>query len=162
MKASLLKAKIRRTIGTSDSRVREYLALQVLEAKIPISGLADILLDVHPVSTRFSWLLGDIAMRAPHRSPEILAICLEYRHRTPVKDMERVIARQAYLSGTQIPDALEEIVIDHLFEWLADPQSTKSTRHYAHKALNILCEKHPALQPELDLILEEQNSRSGQ
>ena len=152
-----LKTEIIQQIGKSSSVERDIFAKEIIENKLPISDLLDILLLEHPVSTRFSWLLGDISSRQPSFAPVILVFCFQNIQRIKIKDIDRVVAKQSYLCGAKnIPEAIEGELVDQLFEWLIDSKSSVSTKSFSLWALDQLCEKYPDLRIELNLAIQDQ------
>ena len=155
-----IRQQIIDNIGNSDSAYRELLAREIIDQSVDIRELMDIILLDHPISTRFTWLLGDLSGMDSSFAPPILTYCHDNLDKIKVKDINRVIAKQCYLAGNHIPDKIEGKLIDHLFEWWTSKKSTISTKHYAKKALYNLCQKYPELKMELDEILKIRNNSS--
>ena len=156
-KTKKLKTEIIEEIGKSSSVERNIFAREIIENKIPISDLLEILFLEHPVSTRFSWLLGDISSRQPFLAPVILVFCFQNIKKIKIKDIDRVVAKQSYLCGAKnIPKAIEGELVDQLFEWLTDSKSSISTKSFCLWALDQLCEKYPDLRMELNLAIQDQ------
>ncbi len=151
-----IRKEIIQNIGTSMSSYRYALAKQIIDEAIPLSGLMDILLEDHPISTRFSWLLGDISDQCPEKSREILIGCYELSPEVRIKNFDRTIAKQAMLCGKNIPENIEGEIVDKLFDWLIDPKISVSTKNNCLFALEKICQKYPELKEELIASVNDQ------
>lgn len=151
-----LRKEIIQNIGTSMSSYRTALAKRIIDDEIPLTGLMDILLEEHPTSTRFSWLLGDISDQHPEKSREILIGCFEILPDIRIKNFDRTIAKQAMICGHNIPEDLEGEMVDKLFDWLMDPKISVSTKNNCLFALEKICEKYPELKEELIASVNDQ------
>lgn len=156
MEIRQLKDTIIESIGDSTSAERGLMAQKIIEEKIPIAPFMDILYLEHPVSARFSWLLGDLSDRNPPLAPEILRLCFEIQDKTKVVDFKRVIAKQCLICAPDLPPEIEGELVDKLFEWFSDPAATISIKNYSMNALNKICGKYPELKAEFMLALEGQ------
>ena len=152
------KEHIKSTIGTSDGTYRKNLARQIIQEKIPITGLIDLLFEEHPISTRFSWLLGDVIIQAPEKSKAILQTCFPLLNQVKIKHFDRSISKQALVCGHDIPSEIEGEVVTKLFDWLMDPQKSVSTKNNCLFALEHLCKKYPELKDEFLIVLKTQKS----
>jgi hypothetical protein len=156
MTLEAIKKEIRLNIGSSSSRYREQLATQILADGIPLQELIDLLLEEHPVSTRFSWLLGDISTQSPDKSKEILQACFGILPQVRIKNFDRTLAKQAMICGPDLPENLEGEIVHKLFDWLIDPTTSVSTKNHCLFALENLCKKYPELKAELITCINDQ------
>ena len=151
-----LKKEIIRNIGTSNSTYRTVLARRILDDNTALSQLMDILLEEHPVSTRFSWLLGDIGEQNPEKSGEILMSCFKILPQVRIKNFDRTLSKQAMLCAPKFPEAIEGELVTKLFDWLMDPKTSVSTKNHCLFALEKLCKKYPELKEEFSLSVRDQ------
>ena len=149
MKNRSLKDNLILVIGSSIAAERKILVKEIMDASYPISELLDILYLPHPVSTRFSWLSIDLCEMDKNLSPEILKFSFEHRKEVKAKHFDRVIAKQAFICGLNIPENIEAPVLDWLITKCSDKKSQVTTRYYAKKALLNLNSKYPELRNEL-------------
>jgi hypothetical protein len=149
MKNRSLKDNLILLIGSSIAAERKILAKEIIDDSFPICELLDILYLHHPVSTRFSWLLTDLCEMDKNLSPEILKFSFEHRKKVKAKHFDRVIAKQAFICGMNIPENIEVAVLDWLIGKFSDKNSQVTTRYYAKKALLNLNSKYPELRNEL-------------
>ena len=156
MKIKKLRKEIILNIGSSTAEYRESLARQIIADKISIKFLIDILLEEPPISTRFSWLLGDISIQSADRSKEILTECFKKLDQINIKNFDRTLSKQMLICGHDIPKSLEGEVVNNLFDWLLDPQKTVSTKNNCLFALENLCKKYPELKSEFIEVLKDQ------
>ena len=141
------------TIGKSSNDDRRAIVNQLLKDKTPITKLLDILLSSTPICTRFSWLIGDLSEQDSSYTAEIIPFILENKTEIQVPDINRVLAKQCYLSTPHFPEKLEGQLIDTLFHYLSDTRETISTKDYSMKALEKVVAKYPDLKSEFLLVL---------
>lgn len=144
-----IRREIKIHIGSSASNYRENLASQIIRYRIPISRLMDLLLEEPPISTRFSWLLGDVIIQSPEKSKEILVECYKRLNHIRIKNFDRTLSKLIFTCGENLPEELEGELVNKLFEWLNDTKITVSTKNNSLFALENLCKKYPELREEL-------------
>ncbi|MBR9921678.1 MAG: hypothetical protein GYB31_12640 [Bacteroidetes bacterium] len=103
-----------------------------------------------PISTRFSWLLGDIGLIDASFSPIILSYCMDHFHEIKIPNFERVIAREAKTCAPDFPKGREAEVIDLLLEFYHNPKMIVTTRKYAKAALDKIADKYPEIRNEFE------------
>ena len=143
----------------SDTTCRSW-AKYIVENKIPISELTELIHSEYPVAIRFSWVLGGICEMAPaHVFP---AITYFFNHRVDIDipNFNRSLAKMFALAG--IPEEIESEAIDELFKWLADKKSNVSTKSFAMLALQRVVAKYPEFKNELEVAIEEQLYRNSE
>lgn len=153
MNTHKIRNQIIETIGSSYASDRIIIAQRIIDQQVPLSELMDILKLDHPVSTRFSWLMSDLCDLDNSLSPEILLYSFYNREQINALNFERVIAKQAYLNGMNIPEEIEGEILDWLFVHLANPKTQTSIKYYIKKALKNLIRKYPDLENEFQLFL---------
>ena len=136
MNSEVLRQELLQNIGSSTAADRSLIASEILKTPDSIEFLMDILFEEPPLSTRFSWLLGDISMKDSNYSNVILAFFKSNYQRINVKDKDRVIAKQAMLYGKDPGEDLEAWLMNKLLACFAYPQGSKSLESYSLKYLD--------------------------
>ncbi len=160
MEIQALKKEIKSNIGKSDAAYRIGLAKQIILNKVAIEDIVEMLLEEPPVSTRFSWLLGDISMQAADKAPEILEACFKRLDHIHIKNFDRTLSKQALICGDHIPEQLEGTIVNKLFEWLSSPTTSVSTKNNSLFALENLCKKYPELKSEYLAVVADQMDKN--
>ncbi|MBK9636885.1 MAG: hypothetical protein IPO63_03380 [Bacteroidetes bacterium] len=161
MSAASIKQEIIKHIGSSYANYRVPLARKILKEKIPLKNLFPVLYLEHPISTRFSWLLGDISMIDPSKSKEIIIEGFKNFDRIHILNFDRTIAKQCMICGNDLPQKLEGEIVDRLFYWLNTPSISIATKYYAMLTLFNLCRKYPDLKNELIVSIQAQLPHSS-
>ena len=156
MSISSIKKEIIKNIGNSYADYRIPRAHKILNQKIPLKDLFPLLYLEHPISTRFSWLLGDISVIDPSKSKEIIVEGFKNFGRIHILNFDRTLAKQCMVCGNDLPQKLEGEIVDRLFYWLNTPGITVTTKYYSMMALFHLLRKHPDLKNELKISIAEQ------
>lgn len=156
MSAASIKKEIIKNIGSSYAVYRVPLAHKILKQKIPLKELFPILYLEHPISTRFSWLLGDISSIDPSKSKEIVIEGFKNFNRIKILNFDRTLAKQCLLCRNDLPKKLEGEIVDRLFYWINTHGISVATKYYSMYALFHLCRKFPDLKNELLVSLEAQ------
>lgn len=156
MSADSIKNEIIRNIGCSYADYRIALANKIIKKNIPLKSLFYILYLEHPVSTRFSWLLGVIGALDPIKSKEILVEGFKNFDRIKILNFDRTLAKQCMLCGNDLPKKIEGEIVDRLFYWLNTHGVSVATKYYSMNALFHLCKKYSDIENELLLSLEAQ------
>ncbi len=150
-----MKDELIRTLQKDgSSKNLERLAGHIIENKIPLDSLLDLLDQPRPVPMRFMWMVGGLCVH----EPKIVSTCVEkfYLKRNDIKfpNYDRSLAKMFFHAG--IPEELEGEIINELFKWLMDPKISVSTKHYALLTLNNSVIKFPELKTELKVVIEDQ------
>ncbi|MCG8476473.1 MAG: hypothetical protein MI784_13475 [Cytophagales bacterium] len=145
-------------LGESTGECRKIWAKKIVEERIPIAPLLELLKEKSPVNSRFSWLLGDLCELNPDWFRPLLPELFLGRHRVNVLHYDRSVARWLNLAG--IPEEIEGEAVDQLFEWLLDPKIKVATKAHSAHALFRMCKKYPELGSELRLALEDQRGKN--
>lgn len=153
MSAASIKKEIIENIGSSFAVYRIALAKKILKQKIPLSYLFPILYLEHPISTRFSWLLGEISILDSNATKEIIIEGFKNFDRIQILNFDRTLAKQCLLCGNDLPKKIEGEIVDRLFYWLNTPGISVATKYYSMYALFHLCRKYPDLKNELMVSL---------
>lgn len=156
MSATSIKKEIIKNIGSSYASYRVPLAHKILKQKIPLKELFPILYLEHPISTRFSWLLGDISAIDLSKSREIIIEGFKNFNRIKILNFDRTLAKQCLLCGNDLPKKLEGEIVDRLFYWLNTHGISVATKYYSMYALFHLCKKYSDIKNELLASLEAQ------
>jgi hypothetical protein len=156
MSVASIKKEIIKNIGSSYAEYRITLAHKIIKQKIPLKSLFPILYLEHPISTRFSWLLGEISILDASVSQEILIEGFKNLGRIQILNFDRTLAKQCMQCGNDLPKKIEGEIVDHLFYWLNTYGISVATKYYSMYALFHLCKKYPDLKNELLISLEKQ------
>ncbi|BDS15027.1 hypothetical protein [Aureispira anguillae] len=126
----------------------------LIDQKIDLIDLMDLLDAEHPIAMRFTWLLGHILVKAPDRIAPIVSHCFNRRDELTFPGIKRTIAKMIWLAG--VPEELEGLVVDELFKWVLSPQIKVAVKVYSISALYDFSVKYPDLQEELLLVIDDQ------
>lgn len=156
MSVASIKKEIIKNIGSSYAEYRIALAKEIIKQKIPLKSLFPILYLEHPISTRFSWLLGEISILDTSVSKEILIEGFKNLDRIRILNFDRTLAKQCLMLGNDLPKKIEGEIVDRLFYWLNTHGISVATKYYSMYALFQLCNRFPDLKNELLTSLEDQ------
>jgi hypothetical protein len=131
---------------------RKRWAKHIIEHNIAILDLKQLIHEEHPVSMRFSWMLGGICESAPAHIFPAITYFFTQRENIAIKNFNRSLAKMLYLAG--IPSEIEAKAIIALFEWLEDAHSDVSTKRFAILALYEYAKKQPQLVYEVTTSIE--------
>jgi hypothetical protein len=138
---------------------RKTWANHIIENKINLSDLIELIHIEYPVAIRFSWMLGYLCEIKPEVVYPTISYFFNNRNEIKIPNFHRSLAKMFYLCG--VPDELEGEVVTALFNWLQDPKSNITTKQYSILALNKITQKHPDLRNEFKIILEEMQHTSS-
>jgi hypothetical protein len=139
---------------------RKKWANHIIENKIDLSDLVELIHTEYPVGIRFSWMLGYLCEIKPEVVYPTISYFFNHRNEINIPNFNRSLAKLFYLSG--VPDELEGEVVTALFNWLQDPKSNITTKRNSILALDMISYIHPDLRNELKIVLEEmQHTSSG-
>jgi hypothetical protein len=152
---SSVKDKIHLSLKTdgSDATLRKWVSY-IVERKIPLPDLQDLIHAEKPVAMRFSWLLGGICELQPSVVYPSVTYFFSKRHEIQIVNFNRSLAKMFWLAG--VPLEIEGEAIDEMVKWLLDPKTIVSTKAYALSALYELTHKYPELKNEIKLVIEDQ------
>lgn len=137
----------------STSNRRKW-AERIVEKKIAVMSLMNLLQCEAPIPIRFTWLIGDLCEIAPAMVAPAIPHFYAVRNTILFPNFDRSLAKMYWLCG--IPLEMEGTIIDELFQWLMDPRISVSTKSYALSALFDFTQQQPDLKSELRLVLEDQ------
>lgn len=160
MNSDALRQELLQSIGSTLAADRSLIALEIMKIPGSIEFLMDLLFEDPPVSTRFSWLLGDISSKDVNYCRFILHFFKNNYDKIKVKDKDRVIAKQAMLCEEELDEEVEAWLMNKLLACFANPQGAKSLESYSLKYLEKLAIKYPELMNELHHIAEMKKERN--
>ena len=137
----------------SDKNRRNW-AEKIVNEKIPILNLVDLLDAEKLIATRFSWMVGDVCELEPKVVFPAIHLFWSKRHEVDITNFNRSLAKMFCLCG--IPKEIEGEAVSEMFEWLTDPDAIVSTKNYSLLALGNLSGKYPELGQELRAVIEDQ------
>ncbi|MFY0674630.1 MAG: hypothetical protein JXQ87_14620 [Bacteroidia bacterium] len=137
---------------------RKELAAQLVGKNYNLTLLIPLIYEPEKVSSRFFWLLSDIAELAPEKLIEIQPKLFALRNETTYKNIRHSFSRYWSLYG--INAAIEPDALDLLFKWLSDSNSTVSVKVHSMYALEKLVLKYPVIKSELVANIQEQLGKS--
>lgn len=138
---------------------RRNWAAYILENKIPIIDLVEIVLHDRPASLRFIWMIGSLCDLNPKTVEPAVPYFYSQLNKVNFPNFDRSLAKMFSLCG--IPKANEAEVVDLLFKWILDPTITVSTKNYSLDALLKFSKNYPELKNELRLVIEDQLSKNS-
>lgn len=154
MSITPLKQELKNKLSTSDMALRKHWAKQLLEEESLVDYL-DILLEKPLLSTRFSWLLGDLSSINNRFCKEIIAYGLANKEVIYVSDFTRVLAKQYCLAGNVSGEINEGALIDLFLQSLMTEGLGIHSIKGILQALNKVTDQYPKLKPEIKESLYE-------
>lgn len=137
---------------------RKEIAAQLVAENYKLELLIPLIYEPEKVSSRFFWLLSDIAELAPEKLIEIQPKLFRLRNKTSYKNIRHSFSRYWSLYG--INESIESEALDLLFKWLSDSNSTVSVKVHSMYALEKLTRKYPGIKSELEANIQEQIGKS--
>lgn len=105
-------------------------------------------------ASRYIWLLGEVAETAPEQLYPFLPFLWQRLPEVQVPDTQRSLAK--FMEYCGIPEEMEGEVIDTLFHWLNDFDTSKSCRYHTLRTLAKVVQKYPDFAEELRVSIESQ------
>ena len=147
---------IKSQIATANSATHAAWCEKIIEENLSIDTLFQwLLVENPPISNRTTWLLGGLSSKKSDYAPQITRFLFKHFDDIKVHDLDRVLAKQCMLCGDNLPEEIEGELVNRLFDFALQPKRSKSTKHYALKALDAVFKKYPALKIEFELMEKE-------
>lgn len=145
------------TLPQGNANDRKRLAGRILDEKIDLKELCALLIQEKRVSQPFLWLLSELGMLDPNALHDLLPYLFSLRHKIQHVDLSTQLATYWLIAG--VPEENEGEAVDLLFNLLRSAETSKTNKARAQKVLIKLQDKHPDLERELKLILEERTDQ---
>lgn len=145
-------------LPNSHAAIRKEFAQLICQQNIDLTELLPLATEDPKVSSRFFWLLSDVAEIAPEKLEAFLPQLFAIRHKTTYQNVHHSFAR--YWNLYALPEQMEAEAMELLFAWFSDSGSSVSLKVHAMYALQKLAAKHPDIQPELVAAIGEQLGKS--
>ncbi|CAA6830273.1 MAG: Unknown protein [uncultured Aureispira sp.] len=136
------------------SENRQMWTNYIFKEDIELIHLTALLDAEHPVGMRFTWLLGHIIEKDPNKITPIVSYCFENRDKWTFPGIKRTLAKMLWLAG--VPEEIEGLVVDQLFQWILDPKVKVAVKVYGMDALYNMVLKYPDLKEELLIVIDDQ------
>jgi hypothetical protein len=151
---------IKNSLATDRSDpTRKKWAKYIVENKIPMMSLMELLDAAHPIGMRFTWVFGEIIKLDPNHLFPVAAHCFALRDKITFPGFKRTIAKMLALAG--VPEEIEGLVVDQLFKWVLNPKIKVAVKVFSIDTLSQLCFKYPDLKEELLLVIEDQLDKNS-
>lgn len=137
---------------------REKWAILILEKKIPLLDLIEIVHAERDVALRFMWLVGHICDKDPSVIYPAVAEFFRKRNDVNILNYNCSVAKMLFKAG--VPVEIEAEVIDELFKWMLDPMTNVSNKIFAMRTLQNLSVKYPELKNELKIVIDDQLTKN--
>lgn len=152
---SKLIDRISRSLNEENSEVnRKYWSNFLITTQVKLDDIKAIIHHPHPIGIRFSWMLGNLCELKPEMLAPVFPYLFSNRNNIQIPNFNRSLAKMCFY--VDLPEQLEGEIMSALFEWLVDPKTIVTTKHFCLKALYKLSLKYPAIKSELKLTIEEQ------
>jgi hypothetical protein len=152
--------QLRTSLVNEDSGLsRRKWAMHIIENKIGLLDLVELLDQEKKIAMRFIWLVGDLCELDPSTVYPAVPYFYSRKNETQIPNFDRSLAKMFLLAG--IPPEIEGLVIDDLFKWLLDPKINVSTKSYALSTLFELSKKYGDLKNELKSVIEDQLGKNS-
>lgn len=141
------------SLAASTEEQRKVWAATIIEKKIDIKDLSELLKHEGRIAVRFLWLLSGIGILSPDKLfielPFLLDLCnrLNPIYKTSFANFWRIAG---------VPPENEGEAIDLLFKWLLSNDTNVTIKSRSLLVLFDLTKKYPELKNELKLSLEDQ------
>ncbi len=142
----------------SDANRQKWTAYLIKE-QIELTQLTEILDAEHPIGMRFTWLLGHLLAEAPTQVRPIVTYCFTHRNQWTFPGIKRSIAKMLWLAG--VPEEIEGLVVDELFQWVLDPKVKVAVKVYSLEVLLSMVLKYPDLKEELLIVIDDQLDKNS-
>ena len=157
---SNLLERLKRELPASDAAVRKQMATLLCEQNIYLKDLLPLAFEDEKVSSRFFWLLSDVADIEPQRLMAVLPRLLELRDQTSYPKLNRSLARYWNVYG--LPEESEGEAMDLLFQWFSEIGADVTQKLHSLYALQKLSVKYPEIRTEIILAIRDQLGKSTQ
>ncbi len=161
MNSDLLE-QLKKVLPNSHATRRKEIAAEItnriVAENFDLEKLLPLVYEPEKVSSRFFWLLSDIAELAPQKLIEIQPKLFALKNKTTYKNIRHSFSRYWSLYG--INETIESEALDLLIKWLSDSNSTVSVKVHSMYALEKLCKFHPEITSELIATINEQMGKS--
>lgn len=141
-------------LHTSTAQRRREWAATIIEKKIDIKSLSNLLKCEQKTASRFLWLLSDIGVLNANKLFIELPFLLELCEQINNTSYKTSFASFWHIVG--VPPENEGKAIDLLFQWLISTHTNVTTKSRAIFVLFKLTKKYPELKNELKLCLKGQ------
>ena len=145
-------------LPTSSAQQRKAWAVIIVEEKMSLRKLSDLLFLENKIASRFLWLLTGIGELDNQKLMDELVFlfdrCIPLDH---IK-IEASFANYWLICG--VPVEKEAEYIDCLFKWLNSSESNMTTKSRSLFVLFELTKKYPDMCNELKLVIHEQRDRN--
>lgn len=135
----------------TEANLRRW-AAYIVENKIELLRIADLIHAEKFIATRFIWMVGGICETSPETVLPAIPYFFAERHRVQIANYHSSLARMFQLVG--IPEELEGEAADAMLSWLQSAEENVTTKNRTLWALQKLAIKYPELNNELRIILE--------
>ena len=141
------------------SENRSKWAHYIVNNKIALLDIIELLEAEHPIAMRFTWLFGDIVLLDSTVIYPIVGYCFERRDKMTFPGFKRTVAKMLCLAG--VPEEIEGLVVDELFKWVLDPKIKVAVKVFSIDVLCQLTFKYPDLKEELLLVIDDQLDKNS-
>jgi len=138
---------------------RKKWAEYIVSNKIPLIDIIELLHAEKRAATRFIWVVGDLCELDPKVVYPAITYFWSKKNETEITNYNRSLAKMFWLCG--IPEKIEGVATNEMFEWLLDPEVIVSTKNYSLLALANLTDKYSELKSELRMIIEDQLEKNS-
>lgn len=145
--------ELKSSLPKSSFEQREMWAAFILEKKINLKNLSELLKCEKEIATKFLWMLSDIGILSPNKLLKVLPYLLNLCN-TLNQDYKTSFASFWLYAG--IPLENEGEAIDLLFQFLVSPKANVTVKSRSILVLFNLTKKYPELKDELKLCLKDQ------
>lgn len=131
----------------------------IIENKVPILSIIELLHYPRPISMRFIWLIGHLCDVNPSAVSPAVNFFFKERNKVNFPNYDRSLAKMANLC--EIPKESEAEIIDLLFCWILNPKIIVTTKNYSLEALLKISKDHPELKNEIRIVIEDQVKKNS-
>jgi hypothetical protein len=146
--------ELKQNLPDSSGAQRRIWAKRIVQEQQNLNQYFDLLKENYKVSSRFLWLLTDLAEEDKTALQPFLVELFERCLHLNIRNVEASFGNYWKICG--IPVEKEGEYIDYLFKWLQSPKMNVTTKSRALTVLLELSQKHPDLRNELKITLEAQ------
>ena len=142
----------------STTQDRQYWAAEIVESKLDLIELSNLLYCESKVTSRFMWLLTEVGKVNSYVLAQFLPYLLEVKNKINYKEIGASFANYWLKCG--VPEENETQAIDLFFSWIQSGVSNVTTKSRSIFVLYNLTKKYPTFKNELRLTILDQMDRN--
>jgi len=157
----MTRSEVRTSILEDRSKANIAFLVKVMAADDSlVESCMDFVDDPDPkLAMRYMWLLGHLAEVRPKLLFGYMSHLFAKRHmHNTITGLHRSLVKM--LTFTGVPEDIQGLVVDQIFEWCLDPEIQVAVKVYGITVLVDLCKIYPELETELKAVIHDQMDKN--